>query len=258
MSYWEMDPDPRLAPFVERVCFSSDDGMPASDAPRRILPDGCVDLVFSVPEGEPSAGERPCSAELVGTKTRELMLPSNGITENLALRLRPGAAARFFRAPLCELTDRALGLDELWGASAAALRRDVGRAARPVERARLVQDAMLAVLETREPADAEVAAAVDELWRSRGSIGVRELCNRVGISERRLERLFRQRVGVRPKLLARLLRFRAAWTGLRRGRAPVEVALGCGYADQSHLHRDFRLFAGVPPSQLSDLSNPPG
>lgn len=257
MSYWEAEPDPRLAPFVERLCFSSDDGRPADKAPRRILPDGCVDLLFSVSDIEPSAGERPCQAELVGTKTRELMLTSSGIRENLALRLRPGAAARFFRPPLSELTDTALDLDALWGARGAALRTDVGRASSPEARARLVQDALLGLLDTADAADAEVGHAVTALSRSSGTLGIRELCRRLGISERRLERLFQRRVGVPPKLLARLLRFRAASTALRDGHAQVEVALRCGYSDQSHLHRDVRRFAGVPPSRLSESSKPP-
>lgn len=182
MSYWEADPDPRLARFVERVCFSSDDGEPASDVPRRILPDGCVDLLFSVADVEPCGGERPCDAEWVGTKTHELMLTSRGIRENLALRLRPGAAAHFFRSPLCELTDRRLDLDALWGARGAALRRQVGSAATPALRARIVQDALLAALDRRASEEAEVAFAVAELSRSRGAIGVRELCARLGIS----------------------------------------------------------------------------
>lgn len=258
MSYWETAPDRRLARFVDRVCFSSDDGQPDPDVTRRIVPDGCVDLLFSVADVEPSGGERPCSAEWVGTKTRPLLLRSGGVHENVALRLRPGAAAHLFRVPLHELTDRSLELDALWGSAGTTLRHEIGRAHTPESRARRVQDALLEALRRSDPADAEVAHAVGRLWRSGGAIRVRELCSDLGISERRLERLFRERVGVRPKLLARLLRFRRASEVLRGGAAQVEAALACGYSDQSHLHRDFRRFAGVAPGALSDSSNPGG
>ena len=80
------------------------------------------------------------------------------------------------------------------------------------------------------------------------------------LGERRLERAFRDRVGVSPKRLARILRFRSAYVALARGGAQAAVAFDAGYADQAHLLRDFRELAGAPPSQVlgrvSDSSNP--
>ncbi len=66
-------------------------------------------------------------------------------------------------------------------------------------------------------------------------------------------------MGVSPKRLARILRFRSAYVALARGGAQTEVALEAGYSDQAHLLRDFRELAGAPPSrvlgQASDSSN---
>ena len=45
-----------------------------------------------------------------------------------------------------------------------------------------------------------------------------------------------------------MLRFRALVGGLERGEGLAELAYECGYADQSHLNRDFREFAGTTPS----------
>jgi transcriptional regulator GlxA family with amidase domain len=84
----------------------------------------------------------------------------------------------------------------------------------------------------------------------RGALPVRALAADVGLGERRLERAFHARVGVPPKLLARIVRFRAACRGLARGSAQAEVAHACGYADQSHLLRDFHDFAGTTPGRL--------
>ena len=87
MSYWEAAPDPLLLPFVERVSFSTDEGeLPLAEG-RRVVPDGCVDLLFEVADVEASAGERPCRAELLGTKTRALMLTGTGSSQNVALTL---------------------------------------------------------------------------------------------------------------------------------------------------------------------------
>jgi len=66
-----------------------------------------------------------------------------------------------------------------------------------------------------------------------------------------LERLFRERVGVTPKVYARLLRFEASLSLARRGARWAEVAAGAGFADQSHLVREYRALAGTSPSLLA-------
>jgi hypothetical protein len=53
-------------------------------------------------------------------------------------------------------------------------------------------------------------------------------------------------VGLTPKRFLRTTRFQRALALLREGYPPVDVAARCGYADQPHLAREFRAFAGVP------------
>ena len=69
--------------------------------------------------------------------------------------------------------------------------------------------------------------------------------------------LFREAVGLTPKLYCRVLRFHDA---LERAAADklapwAEIALGAGYSDQAHFNRDFREFAGVTPSWYRQLAS---
>ena len=60
-------------------------------------------------------------------------------------------------------------------------------------------------------------------------------------------------VGLTPSALARVLRFRRAWEAaptVERNGWTV-LAIDAGYADQSHMIRDFRAFAGRPPSRIA-------
>ncbi len=74
-----------------------------------------------------------------------------------------------------------------------------------------------------------------------------------GLSERQLERRFNDAIGVSPKLLGSILRFRALFDALNETasdgpRAPwLDAAIAIGYFDQAHMIRDFRRFAGQPP-----------
>jgi AraC-like DNA-binding protein len=85
---------------------------------------------------------------------------------------------------------------------------------------------------------------------SGGRTSVDELARAVGLSARQLERRFRARVGLGPKLLARITRFQHAFRLARRTPNLAEVAARAGYFDQAHLVRDFRQFAGAAPSRF--------
>ncbi len=54
-----------------------------------------------------------------------------------------------------------------------------------------------------------------------------------------------------PKAFARMLRFERAAGLLAAGHSPADVGADCGYADQSHLNRDFRGFAGCTPGAFA-------
>ena len=71
---------------------------------------------------------------------------------------------------------------------------------------------------------------------------------------------FRDQVGLPPKLVSRILRFRRALAEFETddGRRFAEIAQQCGYYDQAHLNREFRDFAGVTPSDIVASKLPAG
>jgi transcriptional regulator GlxA family with amidase domain len=89
-------------------------------------------------------------------------------------------------------------------------------------------------------------------------VRVDELARSMGVGARQAERLFRERVGVSPKLFLGIVRFQRALSAARRAapksekrsgrrRSWAELAVALGFYDQSHLIRDFRRFAGGAP-----------
>ncbi len=72
--------------------------------------------------------------------------------------------------------------------------------------------------------------------------------NSLGASERFIQRLFQHELGMPAMQVLRLSRLnRAVQTmALEPEWSLVDLALECGYADQAHMARDFRLLVGVP------------
>ncbi|NJB87514.1 AraC-like DNA-binding protein [Lewinella marina] len=81
---------------------------------------------------------------------------------------------------------------------------------------------------------------------------VQGLSRAVGISRRQLQRIFRKRLGVSPKVYLRFYRFERTFRFLQRhGWVPLSaVAFRYGYADAAHLIREFRAFTGATPRVL--------
>ena len=104
------------------------------------------------------------------------------------------------------------------------------------------------------PAD-EVVFAWHRLLSTRGLVGIGSLAEQTGWSARHLQGRFTTEIGLPPKLAARVVRFdraRRLVQSRAAGGRPLDlaaVAAECGYFDQSHLDRDFRAFAGCPPTR---------
>ena len=101
--------------------------------------------------------------------------------------------------------------------------------------------------------DSAARAALAELQTLRDGLSIHDLSNRIGLSQRQLLRRFEERVGLRPKVLARIFRFQKVFKVWRLERERdvhwVEIACDAGYYDQSHFVREFQEMTGLNPSR---------
>ncbi len=104
--------------------------------------------------------------------------------------------------------------------------------------------------------DPLVRRATHLLDESQTTVG--DVAGEIALSERQLQRRFREAVGYGPKTLQRVLRFRRFVAELGRARNGVGglagIAASTGYADQAHLTRESRELSGLTPVQLEQFS----
>jgi len=216
-------------------------GAVESARPVRILPDGCMDLMWGSRGGLLVAGP---------DRTAQVSRMAVGTTF-VGLRFRPGAAPPLLGVPASELVDGRPEAAALWGRAASELSARLGDAGMPGGVAALLQDAVrrrLADAPAPDPAVQHVAAAV----RRRPSIRVDQLAEELGLGERQLHRRCCAALGYGPKTFAGIVRFRR-FLGLASGTDARPLALAArlaGYADQPHLSREVRRLAGLSPTEL--------
>ncbi|MFL5577636.1 MAG: helix-turn-helix domain-containing protein [Gemmatimonadaceae bacterium] len=104
-----------------------------------------------------------------------------------------------------------------------------------------------------EAADVAAVRRVREYLdaQAHGGVSLADLVRATGVGESRLLRLFRRHVGLPPYAYLLTRRVEAAKRRLDAGEPAAQVALACGFADQSHLTRHFTRIVGLPPVQYA-------
>ncbi|WHT75212.1 helix-turn-helix domain-containing protein [Myroides odoratimimus] len=77
------------------------------------------------------------------------------------------------------------------------------------------------------------------------------------MSEKTLERLVKQYIGMSPKLFSRIMRFQSSLDLLRESKFKNLTTLSyqSDYYDQSHYIREFKEFTGVSPKEFIKSSD---
>lgn len=239
-----------LRPFV-RVIWTSTSSSADLRERELVLPGGMAHLVFRLDEPlwtyncVESAVPRLVGNHVLGGPRAEpyvrcMLRPASSVGAELS----PGALSLALGDRADLLAHRHSLLSEVWGQAAESLGEELCEIADPEHRlARLEM-----FLEERFAKARELHPAVRQaLQEFQSGTSVHAVALSTGYSERRLSTLFREAVGLSPKLYVRLRRFQVALNQLHAGptTSMAQIAAMGGYADQAHFSREFHAFAGI-------------
>lgn len=244
-----------LAPHVRRLHHydlagyppGSHTGMPSTAVTLVVPLDQELDLAL------PAGPRLRMTSCLAGLHDGPVTIDHDGTQRGLQVELDPLSLSRLLGVPAAALAGRAVGLEDVLGAAGARtlLDRLHAEPGWPVRR-RLLQESLLQSMdrhERRPAARPEVAHAWRRLLASGGTARVSDVAAEVGWSRRHLVDRFAAEIGLPPKTVARIRRFERSVALVARGHALAEVAAACGFADQAHMTREWRLLAGTTPGR---------
>jgi AraC-like DNA-binding protein len=221
-------------------------------AVHRGLPSPWLTLIFTLHEPlsiaqhvDPRQPPDEYEALIGGLHARPALIRHQGAQSGVQVQVSPLAARALLGVPAGELAGIDVHAVDVLGRVADRVSIRLGESRGWSERFAVLDELLGAVLVDDRP-PAEVERAWQLLVHSGGTARIDAIAREVGWSERHLGVQFRREIGLTPKVAARVIRFDRA-RRLLPGRAGAEVAARCGYADQSHLARDFIAFAGLSP-----------
>jgi len=94
---------------------------------------------------------------------------------------------------------------------------------------------------------------IDDIYATRGQIGISDLSKRNFTTVRQLEREFRKHMGFTPREYSNIIRFQHALNIIRnsaKNRSLSSIAFECGYYDHAHLSNEIKRKTGMKPSEI--------
>ncbi len=256
-------PSPPLSDFISVMWYW--DGYLQPHAQERLLPDGCMTIAFDLSDYRvcqlPADGVLSCTAApdvIAGARSTYMVADTANMVTTFGIQFKPGGAFPFLRMPASELNDKCVALEDVFGGVVRSVRERLLECATPRQKFVAAEQWLLA--QTAKPLEKHPAVqyATGEFLHSAIAQPLSRVLDRIGYSQRHFNQLFADEVGLTPKRFVRVRRFQRVIHSLA-GVAAVDwadLALRCGYYDQSHFSHDFRGFCGITPAAYLEHRTP--
>ncbi|MBA2745575.1 MAG: AraC family transcriptional regulator, partial [Flavisolibacter sp.] len=196
---------------------------------------------------------------VVGPQLNRVNLIVGKHHKSVRVGFHPGGLFRLLGVPMLELADEGFDASLFFGSHLTEVMEQLAEAPDHLAIKSTIETFLLSQikgLKTFHPID----LALQNLVACGGLMSMEQTASDACLSLRQFERLCKTRLGMNPKLFARIARFSKAYRlSENKGRINwSSIAYECGYFDQMHMIRDFKDFAGVNPGMiLSQLSATP-
>jgi AraC-like DNA-binding protein len=277
--------EPRLRDYVHGY-FASESFLPRLLQERHLpLREVAIVLNFAAPHRiiDPSNPKRITehkNAWIVALQHRHQIREAFGTRDFMVIRLTPIGAHMLLGAPMDLLTDRTLALEDVDSRFSRLLTRRAEATDDWLARFDIVEN----IIATRLASAPSPPAGLLHSWRllqeSPNHVDLAWLPREFGCSRRHLIAQFHKYFGMAPKMIVRISRFHLAIATVhrlaRRNSLPytegkpyldcqaqdtvrgttqttmrwADLALECGYYDQSHFINEFRSFSGLSPLEF--------
>lgn len=188
---------------------------------------------------------------IVGPQLTRVSLDINRNHKAVRVGFHPGGLFRLLGIPMHEMIDEAYDATDVFGSELNEINDKLSEANDFDKIHEVIEKFLLkkiSILKRALPFD----RAILDLLRLNGNVSIDRVASLACLSLRQFERVCHDRLGLPPKVFARLIRFSKAYR-IREDKPNVSwtsIAHECGYFDQMHMIRDFKEFAGVLPGVI--------
>ncbi len=196
---------------------------------------------------------RPANV-MVGQVTSSYTITTYGITDVVMIMFKPSGIYRLFNFPLNQITNNDIELTDVIGAVAEDIYRKLLENKDKAHRLKVINDFLTGYIPEEIVYD-PVEEVLEKINSQNGILILKDVFNDLSISERTIQRKFKEVVGLSPKQYTRIIRVNYLLKLIKQGKIRNwnEISYLGGYYDQTHFIKEIKTFTGVTPRLLKDL-----
>lgn len=228
----------------------------------RFLPDGNIELVFSLKEDEQFIYDNSTLLKIQGCKRvwlsgirkKPISIPSGKNSEMFIIHFKKGKASAFLNIPLNEISDHVIDAELLLGNEILELRDQLIENSDPDQKFKIAENNFRIKYQLK---NSSIDKLVKNLISESDSNTLKVLRTEINYSSKHFIKLFKEQVGINPNSFLRIHRFQKTIQEIENGKNLEwsALALDCGYYDQSHFNTDFKHFSGFTPEEYLKLKS---
>ena len=219
-----------LTPYV-RYYWILEDGADVSVS-ERTLPTGCIQLVFHRGKRLLLVGKKESQPQafICGQCLNFSDVMSAGKIEMITVVFQPYAARAILQLPLKFFYGELIAVDAIADLELSILSRKVIK---------------------------RISAVLHQI-NEQAKTNISELSETACLSSKQFNRIFLDYVGATPKEFLRIVRMQRALFKVQQNPSIsfAQLAYECGFSDQSHMIKEFKLFSGYTPTEYLSLCAP--
>lgn len=190
---------------------------------------------------------------IIGPQLTPVMLDLGQKHHTIIVTLKPCSMYRLLGIPLEEIVDCDFDASLVIGREIDEVLDRLHEAKSNHEKNIIIQNYLLHKLQQLKPA-LPFDQAMVQLVGASGNLPIDYVASQSYLCVRQFERKCLERIGLPPKVYARMIRFSHAYKCKEANPNMTWIDIGhrCGYFDQMHFIRDFKSFAGFTPGMLKE------
>jgi AraC-like DNA-binding protein len=193
------------------------------------------------------------TAGITGMTDSYMIFKSLAGTGTILVYFTETGFTHFASQPANELFNLSLSLNDIFeNVSINQVEEKLAFALTDIQRIEIVEKFLLSQLK-EIPSDRLIAEAVNLIYQSKGAVRIRELTEKLFISQSPFEKRFRKIVGTTPKKFTSIVRFNAVLARLNETKSVLEICYEHNFFDQAHFIKDFKQFTGDTPESFKRL-----
>ena len=245
LKYAEIPPVEHLKDFIDTY-WIMETGPLYQPGQVRLYADGTTDIFVNMGSTRPLLNNKPLLPGTIyfgGTMTASSLIQRLPNSIFIGIRFKPGGFAFFYKLPLQELTDEVIEFPDRFLYDLL----DVDDK---------VTDRLDDFFTRKIKGTRNLLPLAKTVENYKGKITVDHLAEKHNVTNRTLERMFNEHMGITPKEFIKVIRFQQVLKKIRKKDYKenlAELAFEMGYYDHAHLTNEVKRYSGFSPTTLAAL-----